>query len=106
MTIKNKKSAAMKYLEKISGGPLTLGAAISSIRLSEEETLATFAKKLDISVQHLCNIEKGLKVVSPERASRFAKILGYSDKQFIRLALQDILNQQGLKRFHVYLEAA
>ena len=33
---KEKKSAAMKTLEKIAGGPLTLGRAIESIRRGEE----------------------------------------------------------------------
>ena len=33
---KGKKSEAIKLLEKISGGPLTLGRAIESIRKSQE----------------------------------------------------------------------
>jgi transcriptional regulator with XRE-family HTH domain len=36
------------------------------------------AKKLGISKSHLNDIEKGRKAVSPERAARFAKILGYA----------------------------
>lgn len=36
---------AKRYLEK-SRGKLTLGSAIRSIRLSEEETQTAFAKKL------------------------------------------------------------
>ena len=31
----------------------------------------------------LCDIEKGRKVVSPERAARFAKFLGRSQQQFL-----------------------
>ena len=106
MVTKQKKSDAMKFLEKITGGPLTLGGALEAIRLCEEESQSVFAKRLKISVQHLCNIERGHKVVSPERAVRFAKILGYSEKQFVRLALQDILNRKGLKKYHVLIEAA
>jgi plasmid maintenance system antidote protein VapI len=95
MTTK-KKSSALKYLEKISGGPLTLGSLIESIRLGDEIPQTIFAKKLGISSSHLCDIEKQRKVISPERAAKFAKILGYSQEQFVRLALQEILNQAGI----------
>jgi plasmid maintenance system antidote protein VapI len=56
-----------------------------------------FARKLDISPSHLCDIEKGRKVVSPERAARFAKILGRSAEQFVRLSLQELVDEAGLK---------
>ena len=91
-----KKSKAMKHLEKISGGVLTLGSLIESIRLADEISQIAFAKKLDISPSHLCDIEKQRKVVSPERAAKYAKILGYSPEQFVRLALQEILDQAGI----------
>ena len=98
-------SDAMKFLERLTGGPLTLGKAVESIRLSEEESLSTFAKKLGISRAHLCDIEKGRKTVSPERAARFARLLGYGERQFVRLALQGQLEHAGL-RFKVELDAA
>ncbi len=44
--------------------------------------------------------------LSPERAARFALALGLSEKQFVRVALQDELNKQGLKRFQVSVEEA
>ena len=91
-----KKSEAVKFLEKLTGGPLTLARLLHSIRQGEEMTLAEFAKKLGISRQHLCDIEKGRKVVSPERAARFAKILGYSQEQFVALALQALLDEADL----------
>lgn len=91
-----KKSEAVKFLEKITGGPLTLARLLHSIRQGEEMTLAEFAKKLGISRQHLCDIEKGRKVVSPERAAKFAKILGYSQEQFVALALQALLDEADL----------
>ncbi len=72
-----KKSETMRFLESIAGRPLTLGGLLESIRLGEEISQAAFAEKLGISVSHLCDIEKGRKVVSPERAARFAKILAY-----------------------------
>jgi transcriptional regulator with XRE-family HTH domain len=95
MTTK-KKSKAIQHLEKISGGPLTLGRLIEAIRLGDEISQQTFAKKLGISPSHLCDIEKQRKVVSPERAVKFARILKYSEQQFLRLALQGMLDQAGI----------
>jgi transcriptional regulator with XRE-family HTH domain len=94
--ITKKKSDAMKFLESLVG-ELTFGGLIEAMRQAEEMSQVEFAKKLGISKQHLCDIEKGRKFVSPERAARFAKILGYSDQSFVALALQDIVNQGGLK---------
>ena len=67
-----KKSETRKFLEKITGGPVTLGKLIEAIRLGEEVSQAEFAKHLKISRSHLNDIEKGNKAVSPERAARFA----------------------------------
>ena len=91
------KSDTMRFLENVAGRPLTLGGLLESLRLSEEMSQAVFAKKLRISASHLCDIEKGRKVVSPERAARFAKILGRSQQQFVRLSLQELVNEAGLK---------
>jgi transcriptional regulator with XRE-family HTH domain len=91
------KSEAMKFLEDVAGRPLTLGGLLESIRLSEEMPQSVFAKKLGVSASHLCDIEKGRKVVSPERAARFAKVLGRSEHQFVRLALQEMIDEAGLK---------
>ncbi len=92
-----KKSGTMRFLENIAGRPLTLGGLLESLRLSDEMSQAGFAKKLGISGSHLGDIEKGRKVVSPERAARFAKILGRSPQRFVRLALQELVNEAGLK---------
>ncbi len=92
-----KKSVTMKFLEGVAGRPLTLGGLLESIRLGEEMSQAAFAKKLGISPSHLCDIEKGRKVVSPERAARLARHLGRSEHQFVRLALQQQVNEAGLK---------
>jgi len=91
------KSETMRFLENVAGRPLTLGGLLESIRLSEDMSQAEFSKKLQISASHLCDIEKGRKVVSPERAARFAKILGRSQQQFVRLALQELVNEAGLR---------
>ena len=96
MTTK-KKSPTMKFLEESAGRALTLGGLLESIRMSEEMSQASFAKKLEISSSHLCDIEKGRKVVSPERAARFARVLGRSREQFVRLSLQEIVDEAGLR---------
>lgn len=100
-----KKSEAMKFLESAAGRPLSLGGLLESIRLGEEMSQTAFAKKLGISASHLCDIEKGRKVVSPERAVRFAKVLGRSPEQFVRLSLQELVDEAGVK-MRVNIEAA
>jgi hypothetical protein len=72
MSTKEKKSDAVKFLEKLAGGPLTLGRLLRSIRLGEEMTLKSFSKLLGVSLHHLSDIENDRRVVSPERAAKFA----------------------------------
>ena len=96
MSIKKKKSDAVKFLEELSGGPLSLGQLIESMRQAENMPQTKFAEKLGISKSHLCDIEKGRKAVSAAKAAEFAKTLGFSNHQFVRLALQDELNRSGL----------
>jgi plasmid maintenance system antidote protein VapI/mRNA-degrading endonuclease RelE of RelBE toxin-antitoxin system len=100
----NGRSSATRFLDSLVG-KLTFGKLLESARLSDELTMAQFAKKLGISVSHLNDIEKGRKTVSPERAARFARRLGYSEMQYVRLALQDLMRESGLK-FTVDLKAA
>ena len=92
--IKRRKKA-LDILEK-ELGPLTFGDMIKTIRLCEEWTQAEMAKKLNISCQNLCDIEKERKLVSPERAAKFAKILGQPVEFFIQISIQDSINQAGL----------
>jgi transcriptional regulator with XRE-family HTH domain len=102
---KDKKSDAMKLLEKLAGGPLTLGRAVESIRKCEELSLDECAKKLGVSKSHLCDVEKGRKTVSPERAAKWARVLRYPESVLLRLALQAELDAAGLK-YKVEIEAA
>lgn len=102
---KDKTSDALKLLAKLSGGPLTLGRAIESARKSEELTQLGCAKKLRVSKSHLCDVEKGRKTVSPERAAKWARILGYPESVFVKLAIQAELDAAGLK-YRVEIEAA
>ena len=102
---KRRSSDAMVFLEKLTGGPITLARLLRSIREGESMTQTEFAESLGISKQHLSHIENGRKVVSPERAARWALVLGYSEAQFVRLALQDELHRAGL-RYTVTVDAA
>jgi transcriptional regulator with XRE-family HTH domain len=99
-----KKSDAMKFLEGLVG-ELTFSGLIEAMRQAEGMSQVEFAAKLGISKQHLCDIEKRRKFVSPERAAKFARILGHSERSFVALALQDIVDQGGLK-LKVRVEAA
>ena len=92
-----KKSAAIRALEKLTGGPVTLGKFLGAVRRGEELTQPAFARTLGISKSHLNDIEKGRKAVSPERAARFAQELGYSEARLVKLALQDLVDRGGLK---------
>jgi transcriptional regulator with XRE-family HTH domain len=106
MSIKSQVTKnTLKELDDIIGSPLSLGDLMKAIRLGEEMTQVEFANKLKISKQHLCDIEHGRKYVSPKLAAKYAVTLGYSRKQFIRLALQDELNRAGLE-FEVEINKA
>lgn len=73
-----------------------LGDAIKAIRLCDEISQGEFAKRLEVTQSYLSDLEKNRKEVSPQKAARFADILGQSKKQFIRLAVQDGLARKGL----------
>jgi transcriptional regulator with XRE-family HTH domain len=102
---KGGKSAAIRLLEQIAGGPLSLGKAIESVRKSEDLTQDECARRLGISKSHLCDVEKERKTVSPERAAKWARVLGYPESVFVRLAIQGELDAAGL-RYKVEIEAA
>lgn len=92
-----KGADARSLLEDAAGGPLTFGGFLRAIRQGEEMTLASFAEQLGISRQNLCDIEQGRRSVSPARAAAWARVLGYSEAQFVRLALQDQISEAGLE---------
>ena len=106
MSINKTTPEAQAFLESLSGGPLTLGKFLIAIREGEELTQVEFAKLLEISRQNLCHIEHGRRTVSPKMASDFAKRLGYSEQQFVQLAIQDALDRDGLNFLVELSEAA
>lgn len=91
------KSAARNTLEKLRGCRMTFGQMIESIRICDEISQAELARKLSMSRAHLCDIEKGRRAVTPEKAADFAKALGYSVNQFVARAIEDSLRRMGLK---------
>lgn len=90
------RKAAGRFLEKLAGGPLTLGMAIRATREGEEISQAQFARRLGVTRSYLCDLEKNRKTVSPAKAAKFARVLGFSEQQYVRLALQDALRRAGL----------
>lgn len=86
----------IKTLEKISGRKLTIGSMLWSIRECDEISQTVFAKMLGVSRQYLCDAEHDRKSISAKMAAKFADILGYSQSQFVRLALQAELNRHNL----------
>jgi transcriptional regulator with XRE-family HTH domain len=94
---KSRKSKAMLFLEKISGGQLTISGILKSLRECDEISQKDLAARLGISKQNLCDIEKGRKAVTPSRAAIFAIKLGYPPTAFIRIALQEELDRAGVK---------
>ena len=91
------KNALDVFKEMRKGKPLSLSELLNSLRLCEEMSQQEFAKNLGVSKQHLCDIEKKRKNVSPARAVMFAKKLDYDEVVFVTLALQDILESEKIK---------
>ena len=94
MTTKIKIRAKMA-IRKITG-PISFGEMIQSLRTAYGHSQVHMAFILGITKQDLCNIEKGRKNVSIERAIGFAKALDMPSKTFAKYALQDQLNKAGI----------
>jgi len=106
MTTKlNCNTKLLKKLSTISGKELTLGNLLLFIRKGEDLSQVEFAEKLGVSKQYLCDLERGRRFVSPKVAGNYARKLGYSETQFIRLCLQDLVNRDGIY-LYVSVDAA
>lgn len=88
---------AEKFLTGLRGRPMNLGEMLRATRETDGLSLAAYAAKLGISRTQLCDIEKGRKGVSPERAAKWAKPLMLSKERLVALALQAQLDEAGLK---------
>lgn len=93
MSTKNSAKSAIRE----QTGHISFGEMVLSYRTANEITQVEFADQLQISKQDLCNIEKGRKLVSVERAVSFAKLIGMPAKTFAKYALQDQLVKAGVK---------
>ncbi|MGE3974353.1 MAG: helix-turn-helix transcriptional regulator [Bdellovibrionales bacterium] len=90
-----KKHYTVSDLEK-EYGPLTFGNSLEAYRLGEELTQKQFAKKLGISPQSLCDLEKGRRIPSLERAAKIAKKLNESAESWIGLVISDMVREADL----------
>jgi transcriptional regulator with XRE-family HTH domain len=104
-SVRSSRSPAGQFLEKLNRGPITFGQLVEAHRSCDEISQAELARRMGISRAQLCDIEKGRRTVSAERAAQFAKVLGYSVPAFVERALEDQLRKSGLK-MRVKLEAA
>ncbi len=77
-------------------GHISFGDMLRSYREAQELTQVEMAEILSTSKQDLCNIEKGRKLVSVERAVNFAIALKMPAKTFAKYALQDQLIKAGI----------
>ncbi len=89
------KKFNLNTLEK-KHGRLSIGQFLSSWRLCAELSQKEFAKIIKISPANLCDIEKGRKGISPEKAQEIALKIGYSPAVLVRMALEEQLSSQGL----------
>jgi transcriptional regulator with XRE-family HTH domain len=94
----------MKDLEKRLG-KLTVGEFLRSWRMSEEMSLKNFGKLIGLSIANLCDIEKGRKGVSPEKAEQIAKALKVPPALLVRLSIEESLQAAGL-RYQVEIKPA
>ena len=78
-------------------GRVTFGIALESYRLGNELTQIDFAKKIGISPQSLCDLEKGRKIPSAGRAAKIAKKIKQPIEYWVELAIQDTLEKEHLK---------
>lgn len=96
MSIKKKTSEALQFLDTLTGHKLTLSNLLLAIRQGEGMSQTEFSQLLGVSRQYICDLEHGRRFLSPKAAAEYAKKLGYSPQQFVRLCLQDLLDRDGL----------
>ncbi len=104
MNTKSKRWYGLADLEK-RYGKLNLGRVIWSWRMSEEISQVDFAERLGLSRANLCDIEKGRKRVSPEKAATIAEKIGVPASFLIQMAVEEQLQAAGLK-FYVTVRPA
>ena len=91
-----KKHFGLKDLEK-RYGKLNVSELLRSWRLCEGLSQRQFAHRLGISAQNLCDIEKGRKGISIDKAHEIATIIGYSAPVLIKMVIDEQIKEAGLK---------
>ena len=89
-------SDAVRFLGELDGGPLTFSTLVLTCREAEEMSQAELGELVGVSRAYVCDIEKGRRRATPERAAQIARALGMSESQFVRYALQDVIDDAGL----------
>lgn len=85
-----KNLSGIAALEK-KYGPMSVGLFLKAFREADEISQTDFAKRLKLSRANLCDLEKGRKLVSPQRAAKIAHILKVPETALVKLAIQDML---------------
>jgi len=80
----------------IRHGPMTLGMFIRAFREADRISQVAFANTLKLSRANLCDLEKGRKLPSLERAAKIAGRLKVPPEVLVQLAIQDQLRQARL----------
>lgn len=95
MSTDRHKAFGLRNLERRLG-KLTIGEFLHTWRTSEEMSLKGFGKLIGLSIANLCDIEKGRKGVSPEKAEQIAKAIGVPPALLVRLSIEESLRAAGL----------
>lgn len=76
---------------------LSLGRALRSFRKAEGLSQEAMADILGVSTTNLSDIERGARSVSLKKALGFARVLGASEAVYAELALQRLLDEEGVE---------
>ncbi len=93
---------AKKYLESLTGGPLTFGKVLKSHRMAEEWSQQELADKIGISKMAVSKLESSKILPAPATLKRIAKIFGVKVEHLLRYVLQDYAALYG--KFQVELK--
>lgn len=96
MTTKINKSIDALEVTKDTWEKMSFGGLIRSLRLSDEISQVTLAKKIGVSKQFLSDVEHNRKEVGIGFAKKISKTLGYSIEPLIELLIRDQLRRQKL----------
>ncbi len=102
--ITKKRLFGIKDLEK-KFGPMTVGLFLRALREADDLSQVQFARKIGLSRANLCDIEKGRKQITPDRAAKIAARVGVPEAVLVQLAIQDSLRSAQL-HYLVTLSAA